>query len=107
MISAAIVAFFVRFFSVPLRKRGKIKQTVNGRNVLSPVVSDPIIFAPAALFSPLVGLPTNQLAGLFLGIGLFVVACIVISLNAQACVRSVAEKCKGFCPPVFRSDVKR
>lgn len=136
LLSAAIVAFFVRLFSVPFwqpfawlfsavmlllfggislfeacivhgRGQVKLRQIVNGRNILSLVVSDLIIFALAALFSLLVGGLTNQLVGLFFGVGLFVVACIVISLNAQACVRSVAEKSKGVCPPVFRSDVKR
>lgn len=136
LISAIIVAFFVWLFSFPLwqpfawfssavmlllfggislfeayivhgRKRVKIKEIVNGRNILSLVVSDLIIFLSAAVFSLIVGILINELVGLFLGIGLFVIACIVISLNAEAYVKSVVQKSKGICPPVFRSDEKR
>ena len=71
-------------------KKVEVKKVINLKNIAKLFCSDILIFVLATVLVGIVIAITNTLVGLFVGIALIAIAFIVIELNAEAYVKSVA-----------------
>lgn len=73
-------------------KKIKLSEIVNCKNILLLFATDILIFViAAALTAVAVGI-TNNIVGAFIGVAVFEIAFVVIGLNAEAYVKSAAQK---------------
>lgn len=72
-------------------KKVNIKQIISVKNIAKLYLSNVLIFILAATFVAVVILITNVLVGLFVAIALLEIAFIVIGLNAESYVKSLAN----------------
>ena len=72
-------------------KKVKIKEVVNGKNILKLFATNLLILLSAAILTGLAVILTNMIVGIFMGVAFIETAFIVIGFNAEAYVKSVAE----------------
>lgn len=84
------VSLFEAYF-VHAKKKMKFRNIVNLKNVSKLLISNLIILLIGVIFVSLVSIVINRLVGLFVGVSFIEISFVVISLNAEAYVKSVAE----------------
>lgn len=89
-VSLVLFGFIALLEAYIVHARGNtdVKQIVNAKNIFLLFATDLIIFLIAALIIVIIIAITNSLVGIFIGIALTEIAFIVISLNAEAYVKS-------------------
>lgn len=75
-------------YLVYARRKVKLKKIIGVKNILSLFLVNLAIFTIAALITVIAVAITNPLVGLFLGIPLFIIAFIVMGLNAETYTRA-------------------
>ncbi len=73
-------------------KKVKLIKIVNCKNILLLFLTDMIVFVLAAALGYIAVALTNQIVGAFIGVAVFEIAFVVIGLNAEAYVKSIAQK---------------
>ncbi len=84
------VSLFEAYF-IHAKKKMKFRNIVNLKNVSKLLISNLIILLIGVIFVSLVSIVINRLVGLFVGVSFIEISFVVISLNAEAYVKSVAE----------------
>lgn len=99
-VSIALFCSISLFEAYIVHGRGKVPlgTVVNARNVFALFLSDLIVFALFAVGTA-IAVAVNAAVGLFIGIALFEISFIVVSLNAEAYIKSEAEKVSALLPP--------
>ena len=81
-------------------KKVKFSAVVNLKNIGFYMLSTLIIFVISALFT-LIGVAVNSLMGLFVGLSIIEIAIIVVNLNAESYVQSLASEADSRPKPLF------
>lgn len=87
---------FVSFFSLLEAylmygvKKLKFKSVVNAKNIGLYILTNLIIFAISVCFS-LIAIAINKIMGLFVGLSLAVITILVVSMNSESYLKSLAE----------------
>ncbi|MCI9031911.1 MAG: hypothetical protein HFK09_05260 [Clostridia bacterium] len=105
-ISAVLVILLVGIFALTESylmyglKKVRFSQVVNFKNIGLYMLSTVIIFVISILLT-LIALAINSLMGLFIGLSIINIAIIVVNLNADSYVQSVAAKADESIRPLF------
>lgn len=94
VITVSLFGFISLFeaYIVHAWKKVDLKEIVNGKNILKLFATNMIILLISGIMLLIAIAITNVIAGIFIGIVLMEIALIVIGLNAEAYVKSAAEK---------------